>query len=113
MKGGTFLLIGGIIAGVAVVGITVAILSKKQKKSQVETIEKQDGENKTLTPAKSVELEKKIEEVKEEVFEDIQARHDVAAEYIKQATEKINEEKADNYQVDSVHSEIDNMIDEL
>lgn len=39
--------------------------------------------------------------------------HDVAAEYIKQATEKINEEKADNYQVDSVHSEIDNMIDEL
>ena len=112
MKGGTFLLIGGIIAGVAVVGITVAILSKKQKKSQVETIKKQDGENKTLTPAKSVEL-KKIEEVKEEVFEDIQARHDVAAEYIKQATEKINEEKADNYQVDSVHSEIDNMIDEL
>lgn len=121
MKKGTFLLVGGAAVCVAIIGVVVLIKYKKSNYYVRDNYEREEDKQKKLNAdySKSMfdnadDLMEETINLRNEVCEDIKRRHEVAADYIKEAVKTIHEEEtSDDYEVDSVHQKLKDLINDL
>ena len=111
MKNGFIWIVGGLVVGTAVVGISIYLINKNKKKEE----KKSESFHSSIDNTSDYVSNKiETEDVKYNSAVNIQSRHDALDEYISEVMDEIDKEiEPEETEKDPIQSELDDLINSL